>query len=218
LRRPSGGRVLVLVLAGLGLLAAACNSGPASPGVAGAGLSATSSTDPSSRGSGKSADTALAFSECMRSHGITNFPDPSSGGGISISSGSGIDLSSPQFQVAQNACQHLLSINQGTPAQQAQRRSQMLKFSQCMRAHGISDFPDPTASGMLALRGGPGSDLDPNNPQFEAAQNACSKDLPGGGKGLKKTSGGPPPAGSGNSSTGSGSSGSGGGLATGSGS
>lgn len=56
--------------------------------------------------------------------------------------------------------------------------AQLLKFSQCMRAHGISDFPDPTGGG-IELRGGPGTDLDPQNPQFRAAQAACAKDMPG---------------------------------------
>jgi hypothetical protein len=51
---------------------------------------------------------ALAFSACMRSHGVPNFPDPQfSGGGIRIG-GRGIDPSSPQFQAAQKACQSKL--------------------------------------------------------------------------------------------------------------
>ena len=57
----------------------------------------------------------------------------------------------------------------------------MLAYSKCMRAHAIKDFPDP---GFLHGRFGitisatPGSDLDPNNPQFQAAQRACQGDLP----------------------------------------
>jgi hypothetical protein len=56
----------------------------------------------------------------------------------------------------------------GSPAQ-----ASPLAFSQCMQKHGITDFPDPNAQGQIALQGGPGSDLDPNNPLFQAAQNAC---------------------------------------------
>jgi hypothetical protein len=54
----------------------------------------------------------------------------------------------------------------------------MLAFSACMRAHGIKDFPDPNGGG-IRLSGTPGSDLNPNNPQFQTAQAACQKDLPG---------------------------------------
>jgi hypothetical protein len=52
---------------------------------------------------------ALAFSACMRKHGLPNFPDPQfpSGGGVAvkITAGSGIDPGSAQFQAAQKACQ-----------------------------------------------------------------------------------------------------------------
>lgn len=51
----------------------------------------------------------IKFATCMRSHGVTNFPDPqSSGGGIRISlkasASGGLDPSSPIFQAAQKAC------------------------------------------------------------------------------------------------------------------
>jgi hypothetical protein len=49
----------------------------------------------------------LAFSRCMRAHGITNFPDPTFGGGggqLRIDKPSGIDPNSPAFQAAQKAC------------------------------------------------------------------------------------------------------------------
>jgi hypothetical protein len=45
-----------------------------------------------------------------------------------------------------------------------------------MRAHGITYFPDPSSSGPIAR---PGSDLDPNNPQFQAAEKACQSLMPG---------------------------------------
>jgi hypothetical protein len=53
----------------------------------------------------------LAFASCMRSHGVTKFPDPqvSSGGGVRqvIGPDSGVDPASPTFQAAQKACQKL---------------------------------------------------------------------------------------------------------------
>ena len=118
------------------------------------------------------------FSACMRKHGITNFPDPSSTGVISIHSGMGIDPSSPTFQSARTACAKLLpNGGQPTPAQIAQRQQQMLTFAKCMRAHGIKDFPDPSGGG-LRLTVHPGSDLSPDNPTFQKANEACAKDMP----------------------------------------
>ena len=49
----------------------------------------------------------LNFSACMRSHGITNFPDPTfSGGavGLLLPRGGGIDPQAPAFKSAQTAC------------------------------------------------------------------------------------------------------------------
>jgi hypothetical protein len=54
----------------------------------------------------------------------------------------------------------------------------LLKYAKCKRAHGISDFPDPNAQGHLDIKALPGSDLNPNNPQYASANRACSADLP----------------------------------------
>ncbi len=92
-------------------------------------------------------DSGLAFASCMRSHGVPNFPDPSPGGGIHISSSSGINPFSPAFKGAQSQCAKLLpggGPGHGPPSEQA--KQQMLAISECMRAHGVSAFPDPTLS------------------------------------------------------------------------
>jgi hypothetical protein len=55
-------------------------------------------------------------------------------------------------------------------------------YTRCMRANGIHDFPDPTTppGGGVAFRinGGPGSDLNQNNPTFRTAGRACRKFSP----------------------------------------
>src|ERR1700677_2378264 len=51
--------------------------------------------------------------------------------------------------------------------------AQGLALAQCMRAHGVADFPDPNAQGQTLISGGPNSDLNPNNPTFEKAMKAC---------------------------------------------
>jgi hypothetical protein len=52
-----------------------------------------------------------------------------------------------------------------------------VKFANCMRAHGVSHFPDPGAGGQNFI--GPGSGIDPQSPSFQAAQKACGQG-PGG--------------------------------------
>jgi hypothetical protein len=182
------------------LLAAGCGGGGGSPGIASVADSttttSTSTTTPSgsgpvvkpSSGSGSqqfqiaintgNAANGAKFSACMRKHGVTNFPDPNGQGVITIPSGMGIDPGSPAFQTARTACDKLLpNGGKPTPAQQAQAQQQMLAFSTCMRAHGVKDFPDPSKGG-LQLNSTPRSDLNPNNPTFQKAQQACKGDLP----------------------------------------
>jgi hypothetical protein len=196
------------------LLAAGCGGGGGggSPGVASVADSTTATTTTTTRsgptlGAGKpfggpggghfqigmrvgNAADGAKYSACMRKHGITNFPDPNSQGVITIQSGMGIDPGSPGFQSARSACDKLLpNGGQPTPAQIAQAQKQMLTFSACMRAHGIKDFPDPS-NGGLRIQAHPGSDLSPDNPTFQKAQQACQKDLPFKGGALTAKAGG----------------------------
>jgi len=52
-----------------------------------------------------------------------------------------------------------------------------MKFAECMRDNGVSEFPDPDASGELTIDGiANGSSVDPNTAAFKQAISAC-KDL-----------------------------------------
>jgi hypothetical protein len=116
---------------------------------------------------------------CMRSHGVPNFPDPNARGVISSSN---LDPSSPQFQQAMQACQKDLPHGGApSPAEQAQMRQQALAFSACMRKHGVPNFPDPqfSSGGSVTMKIGSSSGIDPQSPQFQAAQKACQSLLPG---------------------------------------
>ena len=70
------------------------------------------------------------------------------------------------------------------PAQQAQANTDALKFSACMRNHGITNFPDPHGgtggNSTVDLRG---LGIDLNSSQFQAAQQACQHYLGPNGKG-----------------------------------
>jgi hypothetical protein len=149
----------------------------------GCGSSGTATT------SAPSADTALEFAHCMRAHGVPNFPDPGAGGGLQITPQSGINPQSPAFQSAQKACVKFAPKFGGPVQMTASERAAALRFAECMRANGESDFPDPTetaASGatrVLVLRGmvfalGPG--IDPKSPAFRQAATRCGVIPPGG--------------------------------------
>jgi hypothetical protein len=188
--------IAVWLMAG-GVLVAGCGSSPSGPGVATAGSSSTAARS-SSAPSGRAG--ALAFSRCMRSHGIKDFPDPNSSGELQISAGPGSDLGpgNPQFNAAQQACKSLMP-GPGTPAQQHQQLAAALKFARCMRAHGLSGFPDPspTTGPQTQSQSGGGNNgngrgttgIDPNSPQFKAANQACKSLAPGGGGAVVNQSG-----------------------------
>lgn len=161
--------LVALALSGAFLLAA-CGSSGSAP-------STTSSSSPpgsAPSGSGKGGVT-IAYSQCMRSHGVPNFPDPNSQGVIegkssSGSGGSGLNPNSPTYQAAQNTCQKYASGG-NTPADQAQQLKQALKFTACMRAHGVPNFPDPTVvNGQIEFDGTSGVG---RTPDFPSAQSAC---------------------------------------------
>ena len=72
-----------------------------------------------------------------------------------------------------NAAGSTNAAGSGSPSSQTQLQQDALKFSHCMRSHGIKDFPNPTASGFIGTGGS-----DPNAPRFLAAQGACNHYLP----------------------------------------
>jgi hypothetical protein len=157
------------------LFTTACSGTSSGTGVASLGSSSASA--PSSPGGG----SAVAFSRCMRAHGIKDFPDPGSNGAINLNGAPGSDLNQndPRFQAADQACKSLLPP--GQTGSSGQLKTANLNYAKCMRAHGISDFPDPNADGSLSLKPSPGSDLDPSNPQYKNADNACKHYRLGGG-------------------------------------
>jgi hypothetical protein len=193
--RSASVAVLAVVAACSALLAAGCGGGSSGAGVAQIDTTKSGTTGQKSGGSGKR-DPA-AYSACMRKNGVPNFPDPDSNGNIKITGGRdshggtfGIDANSSQFRKAQKACRKLQpNGSRPSPQEQARMQQQALKFSQCMRSHGVPKFPDPQFSpnGGTLMR--IGQDVNPNSPQFKAAQKACQKLVPGG-----PLSGAPPPS------------------------
>lgn len=167
--RPAAG---VAGLIAAGLVMVACSSGGSSgPHVAHISSSASASASTS----GATKPSALAFSRCMRAHGVTNFPDPDANGNITLP-GQGTGAQSPKMAAARKACDPLLPPEQKT--RNAPDRASSLKYAKCMRAHGVTKFPDPDANGGIVLDP---KVVDPSSPQFKSAQQACKSLMPGGG-------------------------------------
>jgi hypothetical protein len=168
------------VVAALGLFASACG-GSSSEGVAQVETSETTTEGSTSTPDSGSGDAA-AYSACMRSNGLHEFPDPDSNGRIRLKGGPGTDLDpeSARFKAAAKACEELAPPEDDalSPAEQAEAREELLAFSSCMRENGLPDFPDPTsnAEGGISITGG---DFDPDSPQFKAAEMACEHLLSG---------------------------------------
>lgn len=150
--------------------------------VAGCGFTGNSSEAASSGGPPSSAvaSSFLKFASCMRSHGVSNFPDPTPGHGVQI--GPGIDPSSPAFGSAQKTCSKLLPGGGpgSAPPPSASDTRAALAWARCVRKHGVPNFPDPSASAHagLVFRGvvfpvGPEFNL--QTPAFKQAQAACGR-------------------------------------------
>jgi hypothetical protein len=164
--RPRRAGVLA-VTAGLVLLTAACGGSPSSSG------------SPSSAGTGGASSSfvshELAFARCVRAHGVPNFPDPNANGQEPPSVK---DISkSPRFPAASNACRSLIPSG-GTNAQFRADLREYVRFAECMRAHGVPNFPDPATdpdgSPVFNLQH---AGIDTQSPQVKAAALGCMSRL-----------------------------------------
>jgi hypothetical protein len=176
--RAAGTIVVVLVVVAVSL--AGCGGSP-SNGVA--SLGSTPTTSPSSAAQTTGAN-ALRFANCMRSNGITNYPDPSNNG--RPQSLSHMDLNSPTFLRAYQACRkYAANGGVGPPAPTAAQLRAALAFAQCMRKHGFPQFPDPLTTygpGFTLGRGEyfPDISTTDQSPAFTQAAKACGVQLPAG--------------------------------------
>jgi hypothetical protein len=124
----------------------------------------------------------LAFSRCMRSRGVSEFPDPPTTGKLTVPSPQRLGVTSSQFAAAQSACARLLPSG-GTGMTQAevqQEWNEFRSFTQCIRHHGIPNWPDPTTRSETDKRPifqiqpvDPNSPINPDSPQIKTKLHAC---------------------------------------------
>lgn len=177
----------IVATAALALLPAACSSSAPSAGSTGAPRAAASTSSPS----------AVAYSACMRSHGVPNFPDPDSTGQLPKGDAQSFGVGATQLQAAQTACQALYP-NDGSLLQQTQQCmstgncpqalvQQLLtaerNYAQCMRSLGVPDWPDPSVDSegrpVFALSTVPGRDRAYwRSPQIASKDDECQRRAP----------------------------------------
>jgi hypothetical protein len=196
--RSARARLLALVTLVIGVLVAGCGgssgsvstataAGASTPAsTAAAGATSTGSTVPDDV-----ASAALAFARCMRANGVPNFSDPLPGLGL-LFSPNGVNPNAPAVKAAHAKCQNLLPGG-GPPGPgstthpSAETVAKLVNIADCMRHHGVPDFPDPRTSVPLnPFPSGQGvitdydgaillfpSTLDMHSPAYERATAAC---------------------------------------------
>jgi hypothetical protein len=195
--RRSARMAVVLAAAAIGLVA--CSGGSHSPRVASlpasTGAGTSSGTDTRSGGSPASTEphanpTKLLdeWAACMRAHGDPGQADPTIDankvihltwndaipGGIYGTNKGGQGDAGPGQYCRTYIDQAEIDL-QGSEHLQQPSQAQLLKFSQCMRANGVADFPDPSSNGGLSFNRAAGGDLNPSNPVFQNASKLCAQ-------------------------------------------
>jgi hypothetical protein len=149
---------------GLVLLAAACG---------GSSAPSTGAQSPTSQ--------PLAFSRCMRAHGVTSFPDPDTSG---VWPKSQVELvaDNPRFRAATQACGHLLPDGGPgvlpSPSVVQQIQIDMAAFARCMRSRGVPNWPAPTLDRGRAVFDPQAVGIDANAPRIAAAIHECERVFP----------------------------------------
>jgi hypothetical protein len=157
--------VLALALAGCGG-AAADGDGVATASGASAVPAATGSpgaADP---------DQARKYAECMRENGVPNFPDPGPDGRFDLKDFNAGNLDREKIRQAREACRDLAPNGGERPELNPAQQEQLRQWAQCMRDNGV-DVPDPDPNGGAFLGLGGAGALDPDDPAFQKAMEAC---------------------------------------------
>ena len=177
--------MLAALSVAVGGLLAGCSSDSGSTGpTAAAAATATASSGSGSGSTGSSGNPFLAYSKCMRSKGVTNYPDPvaDGNGGYRMGGLSGVDQNSSTYQSAQAACQSTLYQSNGdSAATRTFDATKVAPWAKCIRANGLPNFPDPTVKGDSIIVSAQAAGISGrDDPKFAKAASACYSIRPGG--------------------------------------
>jgi hypothetical protein len=115
----------------------------------------------------------VRFAQCMRSHGVPSFPDPTTSPRAFKNA---FNTQSPAFQSALTACHHLLPGGGLRSRRAAPSQAQIaaeLAFARCLRSHGFPSFPDPSSSGQLTHEMLANAGINLHQPAVVEAADAC---------------------------------------------
>jgi hypothetical protein len=128
-------------LAIVALIGAGCSNGSADNGDPGtAGSTATASSTSSGATKKLTArDKAVKFAECIRAHGVSDFPDPNAKNDFEY----GVSVTPAVWKQATTACKDLQPPGTLSAKRTPKQQSASLRFARCIRANGVKDFPDP---------------------------------------------------------------------------
>lgn len=138
-------------------------------------LAACGSSSKPSASASTSYSHGVKYADCMRSHGIPDFPDPVSSGGFPTLP-STINQQSPSFLSAEQACAKLQPGAGGPkPAITGAQQAEMVANARCIRNHGVPNFPDPTfGPGGQGVNVTLPGELNRNSPAVLSAAKACA--------------------------------------------
>jgi hypothetical protein len=127
----------------------------------------------------------------MRARGVPGFPDPQPTGNGKFPSAQQLGVSDSRYQAAESACQQLLPAGTSDvfpPGEVQQLLIGMREFSQCVRARGVPDWPDPATDSQgrpeFPLGSHGISRAEYHSPRVQASIGQCQHLLPaalGGG-------------------------------------
>lgn len=168
--------------------------------VASVTLAACGGSSPSGSSAASITKADLQFAACVRTHGVPDFPDPSTDVGntqtqTGATTAQTLAESTQAVQKAQDECQKYAEAAQGpvvSSSQVATLKAGALAYAKCVRGHGVPNFPDPIVE---TGPGGHGAGITPpfgtgaharqeaQSPILQAAIKTCSplveKAMPG---------------------------------------
>ncbi|WP_203737669.1 hypothetical protein [Actinoplanes cyaneus] len=143
-----------------------------------AGEPTVATADPGATASGAAGGeerSALAYSKCMRAQGQTWFPDPDPQGGLTVHNPDGVDQK--KVEAAEQACRKYAPWEGPKTPIPAEDLAKLRQVAQCMRDHGLTNWPDPDANGGTSIDTKK-LGVDPGDPKVRQAQQECQKLAP----------------------------------------
>jgi hypothetical protein len=138
--RPPAVLAMVAIVA---VISASCGGTGSSGGTSTAAPAGNTGTATASSAGNKkptAREKAVKFAACMRENGYPDFPDPKASGEFPTF---GISVTGAVWLKALRACKELQPPGSFSAKRSPEQQTAARRFAQCVREHGVPDFPDP---------------------------------------------------------------------------